>query len=222
VIGIIFVFIVWRFLVLTAGEVFRAAGLPEEAALFQARSALTGGGFTTSESEVVVNDPAARRAASALLIVGFVGPVTLIALFGFGFLLPTSEDPEVRAAILIGSLAILFVLERLGINARLGRRPAQFAAQRLFRVPAVALWTMLGDHAIGAVHISPDGPLAGSSLDERPFGDRSVTLLGIQRVDGRRLRHIAHPPLGELILPGDELIVYGDLSDLQDLRKATG
>lgn len=40
---------------------FVLTGMSTEAARFQARSALTGTGFTTGESEAVVNHPVRRR-----------------------------------------------------------------------------------------------------------------------------------------------------------------
>jgi hypothetical protein len=49
-------------LVIRTGAVaLRLTGLPEEPARFQARSAFTGTGFTTSESEAIVNHPVRRR-----------------------------------------------------------------------------------------------------------------------------------------------------------------
>ncbi len=109
VVGIFIAMFFWRLLVLTGAAAFERAGLVPSAAVFEARSALTGVGYTTSEAEVVVNDPASRQAASLLMIVGFVGPVTILGLFGFGFFLPTSSDFEVRA-IVLALLIALFVL----------------------------------------------------------------------------------------------------------------
>ena len=51
----------------------RLTGMPEEAARFQARSAFTGAGFTTSESEAIVNHPVRRRIVSTLMVVGSIG-----------------------------------------------------------------------------------------------------------------------------------------------------
>ena len=45
-------------------------GIPREIAKFQARSALTGAGFTTNESESLVNHPARRRIIVLLMTVG--------------------------------------------------------------------------------------------------------------------------------------------------------
>ena len=56
-------------------------GLSREAARFQARSALTGVGFTTLESEKVTNHPVRRHIIMILMLTGNVGIVTVLATF---------------------------------------------------------------------------------------------------------------------------------------------
>lgn len=58
------------FIVRVASVALRLTGLAEESARFQALSAFTGTGFTTSESEMVVNYPVRRRILSLLMIIG--------------------------------------------------------------------------------------------------------------------------------------------------------
>lgn len=55
-------------------------GLTRESAPFQARSALTGAGVTTNESERVVNHPIRRRVVMWLMLVGNGGLVLVAAL----------------------------------------------------------------------------------------------------------------------------------------------
>ena len=49
------------FIVRVAAVALRLTGMPAEVARFQARSAFSGTGFTTSESEAIVNHPIRRR-----------------------------------------------------------------------------------------------------------------------------------------------------------------
>ena len=56
---------------------FMATGLSRESARFQARSAYTGVGYTTSEAESVVNHPVRRRIAMVLMLLGNVGVATV-------------------------------------------------------------------------------------------------------------------------------------------------
>ena len=50
-------------------------GLSRQSAKFQARSAFTGVGFTTSESEKVVNHPVRRRILLLMMLIGNAGIV---------------------------------------------------------------------------------------------------------------------------------------------------
>jgi hypothetical protein len=220
VIGIIVIVFAWRFLILTAAVVFQRAGLSPAAATFEARSALTGSGYTTSESEVVVADPAARDAASMLFLMGFIGPVTLLGLLGFGFLIPASTDLQERVAALFGLLTLFFILERTGINVRLLEGPARRAAG-VFGSRPEAPWRVVGDHAVLALPVSASTLVAGTALGEHPFTDSTVTVLGIQRLGGGTSEYIAWPRPEEVIRSGDELVLYGPMAKLAVMRGGT-
>jgi len=56
-----------------------ATGMSREAARFQARSAFSGAGFTTTESESVVRHPVRRRIIMWLMLAGSAGIVAVIA-----------------------------------------------------------------------------------------------------------------------------------------------
>lgn len=60
-------------------------GLSRDSARFQARSAFTGVGFTTTESEKVVNHPVRRRILMMLMLLGNAGIVTVVASFMLTF-----------------------------------------------------------------------------------------------------------------------------------------
>ena len=62
----------------TGAVALRLTGMPEDVARFQARSAFTGAGFTTSESEAIVNHPVRRRIVSTLMVVGSIGLVSVV------------------------------------------------------------------------------------------------------------------------------------------------
>ena len=124
VIGVIVVLIVWRFCVVFDATVFQAAGLPGPAAGFEARSALVGAGYTTSQSELVVRYPPARRVAATLAVFGYFGPALILALLGVSFVVPVGEDLTLRAVmpgvLLVGLLAV----DRVGVIQFVARRPA--------------------------------------------------------------------------------------------------
>ncbi len=59
-----------------------ATGLSREAARFQARSAFSGAGFTTKESESVVRHPVRRRIIMWLMLAGNAGIAAAMATLG--------------------------------------------------------------------------------------------------------------------------------------------
>lgn len=217
VVAILIVVLFWRFVLLIAAEVYQGAGMGEIQAAFEARSALTGAGYTTAQSQVVVDDPASRDAASTLFIVGYVGPLAILGLLGVSFVAPSAEDPELRATVLIGFLILFAVLNRFGLLNRIGRRPARFIATHLFRAHIRSPWIVFGDHAVAGLFVSPSSPLVGRRLDQRPFGDHEVTLLGIQRRGGSTVNDLAAHP-HETIQAEDTLVTYGPATDLSNLR----
>lgn len=68
-----------------AAIAMRLTGLPENVARFQSISALTGTGFSTTESELIVNYPIRRRILVALMIIGNLGLVSIAGTFIVSF-----------------------------------------------------------------------------------------------------------------------------------------
>lgn len=71
-------------------------GLSKDAARFQSRSAFTGAGFTTSESELIVQHPVRRRIIMVLMFLGNAGLITVIATLMSG--LVSLDSSNVRPA----------------------------------------------------------------------------------------------------------------------------
>ena len=79
-ITLLFFFIVISFLIVRVGAVaLELTGLPRGKARFQALSAFTGTGFTTRESEMIVNHHQRRKVVALLMVLGNIGIVSLIA-----------------------------------------------------------------------------------------------------------------------------------------------
>lgn len=86
-------------------------GLSRESAKFQARSAFTGVGFTTSESEKVVNHPTRRRILLLLMLLGNAGVVTAVAALIVSFInLEHSGTLFWKLVLLISGLVLLWAL----------------------------------------------------------------------------------------------------------------
>ncbi|MDB4786514.1 MAG: hypothetical protein P8M30_20545 [Planctomycetaceae bacterium] len=89
ILSLLFVVVISLLIVRVATVALTLTGLSRELARFQARSAFTGSGFTTQESEQIMQHPVRRRIIMLLMLLGNAGIVTVISSL---FLSLTSES----------------------------------------------------------------------------------------------------------------------------------
>jgi hypothetical protein len=183
-------------------------GLAHEVARFQARSAFLGVGFTTSESESIVNHPVRRRVASALILMGNVGIVSAVASLVLSFTRATGTEVLHRGAVLVGGVIALVLVVR--------SRPVDAAMSRVIGA-ALRRWTDLdvrdyaslleldGDYGVMELNIEEGDWLAHRTLAEAALRDEGVVVLGVNRAGGA---YVGAPDGHTLIEPGDSLTVY--------------
>jgi hypothetical protein len=215
VIGVIVVLIVWRFCVVFGATVFQAAGLPGPAAGFEARSALVGAGYTTTQSELVVQYPPARRVAATLVVFGYFGPALILALLGVSFVAPTDEDLTVRVVTLVVLLVGLFVVDRIGVLSLVSRPPAIALARRMTGNVAVEEWIVVGDHAVAAATVPVDPDRAVAMIEALTAAD--VTVLAIEPADEVDTVVPTDSPVVRP-RPGERVVVFGPRSSLDAIR----
>jgi hypothetical protein len=190
-------------------------GLSRQVARFQARSAFFGVGFTTSESEKVVNHPVRRRIVLWLVVLGNAGIVTVLASVVLsahgGITLP-------RVAILVGGLTALMLLAR---SPLLGRA-IDAALERWTDIEVrdyADLLHLSGDFAVAELSVDHDDWLAERTLRELHLRDEGVVVLGVTRASGAWIG----APDGDTVLhAGDVLVVYGRedrVTEIDDRRR---
>lgn len=185
-------------------------GLSRESARFQARSAFTGVGFTTSEAEMVVNHPIRRRVIMTLMLFGNAGIVTVIATLIISFATTdTSEQALVRAVILMGGILGIWLLAR---TRWLDRRLTKLIARLIMKYSdvdvsdAASLANLSGNHVVMEVSVRSDSWLANKILGELRLRDEGIVVLGISHTDGS---YMGAPIASTEIGAEDTLIVYG-------------
>jgi len=192
-------------------------GMSRESARFQARSALSGVGFTTSEAESVVDHPVRRRIILALMVLGSAGLVgaaaSLILSFGGR---ADSSTRLVRVLILAGGLTLLIVLSRSQwVDRRLAALIGRVLEWRGFHVRDFGrLLALEGEWAVGELAVEPEDWLAGRTLGELKLRDEGVAVLGIHRDDGA---YVGVPRGDAQIQPGDLLVLYSTEDRLEEL-----
>ncbi|NIP22972.1 MAG: TrkA-C domain protein, partial [Phycisphaerae bacterium] len=104
-------------LVVRVGSIaFQMTGLSEEVANFQSLSAFSGAGFTTSEAETVLTNPARRRVAALLIRLGSVGIVTSIATLMLSFIGAGQATPERLLVLVVGVVILAGLSQSQAIN----------------------------------------------------------------------------------------------------------
>lgn len=187
-----------------------ATGMSQPSARFQARSALTGVGFTTTESESVVTHPARRRIIMALMLLGSVGLATSIAGILAGVVGKANPgDRLTRTAVLLAGLGVIYWIS---MSKRVDRRLSSVIGRGLARFTDLdvrdyaALLHVSGEYEVKEMLAVQGAWMTGKSLGELRLRDEGILVLGIVRADGS---YLGVPTKETRIDPGDALILYG-------------
>ncbi len=221
--GLVLVVLVALLVERVASVALMATGVPFESARFQARSALTGVGFTTTETEAIVNHPVRRRIVLWLMMLGNAGFVTLIASLFFSFVgAADSRELATRAGLLVGGLVIIGVLARSRLFERLVTRVIVGSLDRFTELETrdmVNLMQLTRDYAVSELQVRPGDWVADKPLSELHLPEEGVLVLGIQRADGS---FIGAPRGPTVIHAYDMLVLYGRSAVLSDLDHRPG
>ncbi len=195
-------------------------GLSREMARFQARSAFSTVGFTTTESESVVNHPVRRRIISVLMLMGNVGYIGIISTIVSSFSNSSSDmNLAQRFVILIGMLILLWAIgTSKWVDTKLSRSIGW----------ALKRWTHLEVHDFqNLLHLS-EGYIVtelkmtsadwvvGHRLDELRLADVGVIVLGIHRGDGE---FVGSPVGSTYVRANDCMVIYGAREAIIALEK---
>ena len=124
---------VWLLFLWIGSIALERTGLDRSTARFQALSAFTNTGFTTSAAEDVVQHRKRRLIASVLIVIGYIGIVgvivTLVRSFGVesGSWLPTLKR---LVFILLGIYALYFIFIFSPPGRKMGRKLARYREQQ--------------------------------------------------------------------------------------------
>lgn len=185
-------------------------GLSTDSAKFQSRSAYTGVGFSTSESEKIMNHPVRRRIIFNLMIIGNAGIVTVMSSLILTFILP-----ETLASKLYGLLTVVvgMILIWLAIRSKWVDRALSALITRMLKKYTdldiqdfAAILHLKDDFKISEKSIGPDDWMANKTIRTLNLRKEGLIILGIDR-DGTD--YLGSPNGDALILPDDVITVYG-------------
>ncbi len=206
--GILLVAILVSFIVVRIGGLaLQLTGVEADVARFQALSAFTGTGFTTTEAERVVRHRTRRRIVTILIILGNAGFVTIIATLVATFTQVTGYSWFfIRLAIIVVSI---FILYRVVVASRLGNRLLVLVRKPLLKrilreAPAVEEVFNVGkDWGVNLVMIKEKSNNIGRSLAD-VMAEEDIEVLAVYKAD----ELLPRPDRKGKILEGDRLLVY--------------
>jgi hypothetical protein len=206
-----------------ASVALESTGMARDSAQFQARSALLGVGFTTSEAEDITNHPTRRRIALWLMTVGNVGIVTFIGSFVLAFGDTETALAFQRSGLLLAGMAVLLLFVHTRV-ANLVIESATKAALRRFTTLDTRDFAPLlrfdSDFAVTEFHTDEGEWLVDRSLADLRLTKEGVVVLGLHRGDGT---FIGAPTGDTKIHAGDFILAYGRAPVLRELanRRST-
>jgi len=191
-------------------------GLERQVARFQARSAFTGAGFTTNESESVVEHPVRRRVVMWLMLIGNAGFVSatatlFLSLSGLG----EGMETWISVSALAGGLILLCLLETNAWLDRLMCSGMRHVAG-LTHPSGVSLIQLSGGFEVAEMHVEKGGRLVGKTLEELGQAQNTAVVLGIHFRGGA---YLGMPPPDTIVGAEDRLVLYGCEAQLNEFGR---
>ncbi len=193
-------------------------GVSRELARFQARSAFTGAGFTTEESENMVNHPVRRRIIMWLMFLGNAGIVTGITSLILTFV---GRDQDASMWLKVGAIAAgLALLWFVSLSEWVDRHLSNVVSSLLDRYTELqvrdyaSLMHLTDEYRLVDMLLEDDDWVVGRKLRNARLRDEGIVVLAIER----RNKTFLGTPHGDTELKeGDRLIVYGRVEALKRL-----
>ena len=211
---------------------FKLTGLATNKIKFQVASLFTATGFTTSESELIVNNEKRRKIATACMYTGHVFSVAIMGLIanlminiflsfnktaGIEFAVPTfTEWYMILLYITSGFFIVMLILKIPPVNKRFQRFLEAIAinsSKYSRNSNLITILDMYSKHAIAEVVLNslPDyakeTPLSEMELTKK----YSINVLSIKR--GKRIIDVTKDTM---FRKGDVLVIYGLTNDIKE------
>ena len=187
----------------------RLTGVSDDTARFQARSALTGAGFTTTESEQIVAHPVRRRIIGLLMLLGNLGLVAVSGTLILSLVGIEERADAWRLAVLAGGLVVVYALASSKAIDRLMCGAITWALSRYTDLETRDFTTLLhlkGDYRIAELRVEPTDWMVGKTLREMRLEQEGILVLG---VSSPGTAYEGAPRDDFRVESGQTLVIYG-------------
>ena len=216
-ITLLLIIIIISYCIVRSGAIaLEMTGVSVHIARFQALSAFTGTGFTTQETEIIVNHPIRRKIISSLMILGNAGIVSIIGAFIFSFGGTGSFNPLFTLIIIIVAVAGLYkIAVHRTVDTKLSETIRQNLRTRL-HIEKVLIEEIIHQpegYGVASIIIAKDSKIAQHTLGDLGLKDNNIIVLSIER-DGSI---IPQPASETQINEDDRLICFGKFDLIRQL-----
>ena len=215
--------ILFSIIVVRLGSVaLKMTGLSKDVAIFQAQSAFSGVGFTTSESEIVVSHPVRRRIIRILMMLGSAGLTSAMATLVLTFIGKSPQEMLYRGLWLLIGLVALYLFAR---SEHIDRYMSKLFEKILDKWTTIRIYDyeqLLGlskGYTISKIKVKEDSWLAGKTLKELELEREGIIVLGIYRKVNGKERYMGAPKPSTRIEVGDLIVCYGREDAIIELSK---
>ena len=193
-------------------------GLSPDIASFQAQSAFSGVGFTTSESEAIVTHPARRRILRTIIMLGSAGITTSMASLVLAFMSKDQKSSLTKIGVLALGIILILIFTRSRHIYKLMEVVIKKVLKRyttLYIYDYKQLFGLDEGYEIAKLSVEKDSPLSGKPIRDFKKELEEMLILAIYRKIGRT-RHMIGAPGGDTVIKdGDELICYAKKEVIQ-------
>ncbi|WJY27556.1 hypothetical protein [Sporosarcina trichiuri] len=195
----------------TAVQLFAATGLKKSIARFQVISMLTGTGFTTDESTLIIDHPIRRRLSAAVILFGYFSLAVIISAIAALLL----NDLKVRLlVVVIAFLLCVMVLLRIRRVFRFLENRFEYSMDERYELEDWPLKTALElgeEDDVALLEIKEDCGFIGGPCQRLLSEDDDVHVIFIRRGD----RILRKGVFEECLQEGDQVLVFGDKACIQ-------
>ncbi|GAA0873111.1 TrkA C-terminal domain-containing protein [Gangjinia marincola] len=193
-------------------------GLSTESAKFQARSAYTGTGMSTEETESIMNHPVRRKIIYNLMLIGNAGIVTMMSSLILTFVLPdTTASRLYGLLIIVVGMVVLWLAVKSawvdrGLSRIINRLLKRYTDLEIHDYASVL--RLKDDFQIIEATIDKDSWMSQRTLLELNLREYGITILGVYRsAEG----YFGSPTGTFKLLPHDQITIYGKTTGIERL-----
>lgn len=220
VIPVLFIIVVSAFIVKIAAVALNLTGLDEKRSFFQALSAFTGTGFTTRDSELIVNNDIRRRIIIIMMILGNAGLVSVISTLLLSFIKGGMQITPMLInifVILVVIWILIWISQHRGLTRRLTKRIQNklVKSASFTKRPVEEVLRLADGYGVAEVTLNENCRDLEKTLIDSSFRQQEILILAIER--GSSV--IPTPRATDRLLLNDTLICYGKMENINKIGK---